>query len=239
MVFDYSAIRKISYQSWFLVYLQLLQAHLLQHPRLLQVWKLIIQITIQQSSQVKVWIEKHGETRSLLKHQKSFYMNQPKSQNQIKMRITNRYWETIIQTYLNGCKNSETILWMKEFLNRDSHVSSSHEPSVEPMRSVDLGKHSVYTHFPKDRNCEICQRTEIRRAPCRRRIGRIERRAENFGDLITADHKIVSEACESRNNQRYAVVVQELATQWIQSYPCKTKTSQETERSLQKFFGTE
>ena len=118
MVFEYSAIRKISYQSWFLVYLQLLQAHLLQHPRLLQVWKMIIQITIQQSSQVKLWIDKHGQTCSLLKHQKSFWMNQPKSQNQIKMRITNRYWETFIQTYQIGCKNSERTLWMKEFLNK-------------------------------------------------------------------------------------------------------------------------
>ena len=30
-------------------------------------------------------------------------------------------------------------------------------------------------------------------------------RAENFGDLITADHKVLSENCESRNNHRYAV----------------------------------
>ena len=121
---------------------------------------------------------------------------------------------------------------------RDSHASSSHEPSLEPTptRSVDLGKHSVYTHFPKDRNCEICQRTKITRAPCRRRIGGAVPRAENFGDLITADHKVLSEGCESRNNHRYAVVVQDLATQWIQSYPCKTKTSQETQRSLQKFL---
>ena len=104
------------------------------------------------------------------------------------------------------------------------------------MRSVDLGKHSVYTHFHKDRNCEICQKTKITRAPCRRRIGRVVPRAENFGDLITADHKVLSEGCESRNNHRYAVVVQDLATQWIQSYPCKTKTSQETERRLQKFL---
>ena len=29
---------------------------------------------------------------------------------------------------------------------------------------------------------------------------------------------------------------QDLATQWIQAYPCKTKTSQETQRSLQKFL---
>ena len=37
-------------------------------------------------------------------------------------------------------------------------------------------------------------------------------------------------------NHRYAVVVQDLATQWIQYNPCKTQTSQETERSLQKFL---
>ena len=58
----------------------------------------------------------------------------------------------------------------------------------------------------------------------------------NFGDLSTADHKVLSEGCESRNNHRYAVVVQDLATQWIQAYPCMTKTSQETPRSLRKFL---
>ena len=59
---------------------------------------------------------------------------------------------------------------------------------------------------------------------------------KNFGDLITADHKVLSDNFESRNNHRYAVVVQDLATQWIQAYPCKTQTSRETQRSLQKFL---
>ena len=138
--------------------------------------------------------------------------------------------------------------WLQEFRenlvddtvpeHRDSHASSSHEVSIQPTpaRSVDLGKHSVYTNFPKDRNCEICQRTNITRAPCRRRIGGAEPRAKKFGDLVTADHKVLSEGCGSRNNHRYAIVVQDLATQWIQAYPCKTKTSQETQRSLQKFL---
>ena len=122
--------------------------------------------------------------------------------------------------------------------HRDSHASSSHGSSLEPTpaRSADLGEHSVYAHFVKDRNCEICQRTKITRAPCRRRNGGAVPRAENFGDLITADHKVLSDNCESRNNHQYAVVVQDLATQWIQAYPCKTKTSQETQRSLQKFL---
>ena len=117
----------------------------------------------------------------------------------------------------------------------DSHASSSYEASLEPTtkRREDLGTHSVYTLFPQDRNCEICKRTKITIAPCRRRNGEAVPRAENVGDLITADHKVLSDNCESRNNHRYAVVVQDLATQWIHSYPCKSTTSQETQRSLQ------
>ena len=119
----------------------------------------------------------------------------------------------------------------------DSHASSSHEVFLEPtFKRRDLCKHSVFSHFPKDRNCEICERTKITRVPCRRRNGGAVPGAENFGDLITADHKVPSDNCESRYNHRYAVVVQDLATQWIQAYPSKTKTSQETQRSLQKFL---
>ena len=126
-------------------------------------------------------------------------------------------------------------------LQGGSHASSSHEASLEPTtkRREDLCKHSVYTHFPKGRNCEICKRTKITRATCRRLNGEAVPRAEKFGDLITADHKVLSDNCESRNNHRYAVVVQDVATQWIQAYPCKTKTSQETQRSLQKFLEPE
>ena len=124
---------------------------------------------------------------------------------------------------------SEIPEWLQEFrenlvddeipLQGSSHASSSHEVSLEPTikRREDLGKHSVHTHFPKDRNCEICKRTKITRVPCRRRNGEAVPRAENFGDLITADHKVLSDNCESRNNHRYAVVVQDLATQWIQA----------------------
>ena len=57
--------------------------------------------------------------------------------------------------------NSDIPEWLQEFREnlvddrvperKDSHASSSHELSLEPMpaRSVDLGKHSVYTHFPE------------------------------------------------------------------------------------------
>ena len=137
-----------------------------------------------------------------------------KSPNQIKK-------ETTIERGDPLC--SEIPEWLQEFReilvddeipeHGNSPASSSHEVSLEPIpkRREDLCKHSVYIHFLKDRNCEICKRTKITRAPCRRRNGGAVPRAENFGDLITADHKVLSDNCESRNNHRDAVVMQDLA----------------------------
>ena len=105
---------------------------------------------------------------------------------------------------------------------REISVSEGDASKVETQKR----KHSIHTHFRKKRNCEVCLRTKMTRAPCRRRNG----------GLITADHKVLNEGSESRNNHRNAVVVQDLATQWIQSYPCKNKDSQETEKSLRKFL---
>ena len=88
--------------------------------------------------------------------------------------------------------------WLQEFREnlvdervpecRDSHASSSHEPSLQPTptRSVDLGKHSVYTHFIKTDIARFARGTKLQ-GP----------RAEDA--LITADHKVLSEGCESRN----------------------------------------
>ena len=82
--------------------------------------------------------------------------------------------------------------WLQEFREnlvddrvperRDSHASSSHEPSLEPTikRRVDLRKHSVYTHFPKDRNCEICERTKINKGPMQKTQWRCRTSMEIF-----------------------------------------------------------
>ena len=69
------------------------------------------------------------------------------------------------------------------------------------------------------------------RAPCRGLTGEALLRQGKFGDLTPTDHKDLNEEDELRDNHQYAVVVQDLATQWIQSYLCKSKTSQETEKS--------
>ena len=76
----------------------------------------------------------------------------------------------------SGRASSEILEWLQEFRENlvddeipehgNSHASSSHEVSLEPTskRREDLCKHSVNTHFPIDRNCEICQRTKITRS---------------------------------------------------------------------------
>ena len=116
-------------------------------------------------------------------------------------------------------RDSEIPEWLQEFreilvddeipLQGGSHASSSHEVSLEPTtkRREDLGKHNVHTQFPKDRNCEICKRTKITRPPCRRRNGEAVPRAANFGDLITADHKVlVQNKNFTRNPEKLAKV---------------------------------
>ena len=84
---------------------------------------------------------------------------------------------------------------------------------------------------------QACESYE--RAACTRNPQSHTPRATQFGDIITADHKVFNEEEETRNNQRCAIVVQGLATQWIQSYPCKTTTSQGTVRNLRKVLDLE
>ena len=151
-----------------------------------------------------------------------------KRKQKIKRGIMIENRETTCETFRNGLRRSQKISKMQNCMRPHTFLMTQ-------IRNVLRKWHPGSTVF-----LLTSQKTEIAisacepkmtRAPCRRRTGGVVPRAENFGDLITADHKVLSEGCESRNNHRYAVVVQDLATQRVQSYPCKTKTSQETEKS--------
>ena len=78
---------------------------------------------------------------------------------------------------------------------RTSSWSSSSSPTTATSSDSETREREDQTEI-----CEICQRTKITRASCRKRNSGVVLRAENFGDLITADHKILSEGCESRHN---------------------------------------
>ena len=157
---------------------------------------------------------------------------------EIKMKTTKNYEVNCCNMCGNGYKIAKRIWWKRMF----NHINTlptlliiyqwSREPKWNRARASTMSVHTS----PKDRNCDICLRTKITRDSYRRRTGTVVNQSGKFGDLTTADHKILSEGSESRNNHRYAVVAQDLATQWLQSCPCKTKTSQETQKSLMKFL---
>ena len=87
--------------------------------------------------------------------------------------------------------------WLEEFTENleytegsalsNAPTSMSREPRHQgSSRKVVSGQHSTVTHFPKDRNCDMCMKTKLTRARCRKRTGAATPR----GDLITADHKV-------------------------------------------------
>ena len=111
----------------------------------------------------------------------------------------------------------DVLEWLQDF--KENLVDKNVQPHQKWYRAR-VSTVSVFTS----------RKTEIVTSTWRKNEGFLQKtcwysRAQsgNFGDLITADHKIRSEGSESHNNHRYAVVVQDLATQWLQSYPCKTK----------------
>ena len=216
--FGYSATRRTSFRSWFQAWHRVLPLVLILQPQ----WHL-------------------QDRRIIILHQRQMYQARFSFSACLKLKCwrddrTGRpvvCWHpgvaARIQRKFGGWQSSWTQRLTRQFFSWS--IFRAHP------RDVRIWVNTVFILIsPKDRNCEICHRTKITRAPCRRRTGGALLRAENFGDLIAADHIVLSDNCESRNNHRYAVVVQDLATQWIQSYPCKTKTSQGSQRSLQKFL---
>ena len=120
--------------------------------------------------------------------------------------------------------------------NAPAHISQDSDSEHPAKVATNLRKLSIFTHVPKDRNCDVCLRTKITKVSCRRRTDEAPRRAQKFNDLITTNNKVVNEGCESRDNHRCVAVVQDLTPQWTQSFPCETKSSHKSEKSSLKFL---
>ena len=83
------------------------------------------------------------------------------------------------------------------------------------------------SHFPKGPNCEICKRAKVTRTACRRTSQSHMRPARRSSEKSLQQFE---ENCGTI--KRHAIVVQDLATHWVQSYPCKTKTSHKKQRDI-------
>ena len=103
-------------------------------------------------------------------------------------------------------------------------------------------EHNIFTHFPRDPNCQICQDNKIQRASRRQRAAADRRpdalpEAKEFADHIVGDHKIINEADQSKDRDRAALVLQDRATWWLQAYAAQTKSAPECIAALRRFVG--
>ena len=114
--------------------------------------------------------------------------NKNKESNEVQINISHELPDWLQEFRENLVDESTSEGRRGDLMQRSAHTSSlSYDPPMEPGAYVERGSgnHSIYTHFPKDPNCEICLKTKITMASCRRRASAVVPRAENFGDLIT------------------------------------------------------
>ena len=79
-----------------------------------------------------------------------------------------QHWEAGRMICQNFWRISLNTVDEEGLASSDAPASIFREPlHQEFSRKVVSGRHGVFTHFPKDRNCEGCERTRITRAPCR------------------------------------------------------------------------
>ena len=111
---------------------------------------------------MEVRVRSYGQNR---------YINPQKQKTKIKMKDAKKVqsdllhdlpdWLQEFREKLVGERNPSEPQGNPELGNRDTS-SSSRELPKESRAKVEpgSGKHSVYTHFPKDPNCDICLKTK-------------------------------------------------------------------------------
>ena len=85
-------------------------------------------------------------------------------------------------------------------------------------------------------NCDVCLRTKITNASCRKRTGEALPRAQKFGDLITSDHKVLNEDVNPETITGTLSWYKILPLNGYSRTRAKQKSSHETEKSLLKFL---
>ena len=105
---------------------------------------------------------------------------------------------------------------------------------------VEKPVHTIFTHFPKDPDCVVCNSCKCTRSRCMRK-SKVKfshgPKPVEFADAVTADHTIINEEDQSRAEDQVALVITDRATGWEQGYPSKGHTAEETIRAFQHFLG--
>ena len=257
-VFGYSATRRTSYQSWFLVYqrvlpqacplqhqwhlfsrklvfLNLPQACLLQHPRLPS--KEIDHSDHHPAIVSSESVDRQVRGDPFSSEAPEELLHEPTKIPKPKKRITSRYEETrIVPTYRNGCKNSEKILWMMEFLKTKTHTPVLLVNYLQSLWEVVIWVNTVLILTSRMTEIARSARGPKSQGPCRRRIGGAVPPAKKLVIWLQPITKFSVKVV----NLETIIDMQSWCRTWPPNGSCrilaKQKTSQETERSLQQFL---
>ena len=175
------------YHLWFLVYqrfLPPLHLHLLLHHLHHRIPSLMLTDT--QENPVP---EGSGGMSEELRETRCMNPQKPKNKNEGREEVQGDLLRDLVdwlQEFRGYSVDESSLVEPRRNPEQGSQdtSSSSHELPMEQRAKVKpgSGKHSVYTHFSKDPNCDICLKTKITRASCRRRAGKVVPKVENFGD---------------------------------------------------------
>ena len=95
----------------------------------------------------------------------------------------------------------------------------------------------LLTHLPKNPYCPACQCGKLVKVHHRRRIPQ-EDAAASFGDKCTADTLFAKgEHSQGRCGEKYAVVILDLATDWVTCAPVCERSGRDAEEALRMFAG--
>ena len=90
--------------------------------------------------------------------------------------------------------------------------------------------HSLLTHFPKDPDYTVCQRSLMTRARCYNKHGVTSEntyKPTKSGDCITMDHMEIKNPVNfGRKGERVALTIVDRATKWMHVYPLISKSAQ-------------
>ena len=112
-----------------------------------------VPLRAQHHCEVTILTFKHRETEAILQQSKT----------KIKRRATFKQREVDCAISQSGWRSSQRISKMQKCQHSQTLLMTQIRNVLRKWQPVS----TVFSHFPKDKNCEICQRTNTTRAPCR------------------------------------------------------------------------
>ncbi|CAE7292249.1 unnamed protein product, partial [Symbiodinium sp. CCMP2456] len=110
---------------------------------------------------------------------------------------------------------------------------------IEALKKEATSLHHLMTHVPKNPYCSVCNQAKMYKTPGYKTEGLRSVEASSFGDHITADHVVIYRDNDSVVEEaRLALVIKDVATNFMYAYPSALKDADECKASLQHFVAS-